>query len=459
MNIKKIRGGIKKFLFFIPFTSYFLLFAFCAFLGFEWLNVKSKIPDSAFKDVFHLLLLIALYFCLIILTIGLFSSLLSYIIFRIRLRNGKVDFSIATPSPNDQNPGTKLAVKVSASPILKPAMGFIRLRLKYDNISFSEKVSLLTPASKKIFDQNLDGIFYWKIPQIREYKIDKAVVYFEDLFQFFSFAVTVNVNDSFHTPPELQPLEEIRASPRKTEETKVRIEELKRVEGEIINYKDFESHDDVRRIVWKIYAKNKELVVRIPEIVDPYASHIYFYASFFNSFTDLGSNIIDIPFLNYYKTLCWSVYNKLVQKGFDVRYIPDQEIARSVQSSAAEQAQYALTVSGWQKNKTLKEYFNRRETSVIVISSLSDPGEVEDLLNEFGNEISVIFIELSSCLEHDRVKEWLKWVFIEEDKNTAASYRNAWSLSPYRAMIQQNERKLLKLVRQYERSKVINNEA
>ena len=36
------------------------------------------------------------------------------------------------------------------------------------------------------------------------------------------------------------------AFPRKTEDTATRIEEIKKVEGEHINYKNFESNDDVQ---------------------------------------------------------------------------------------------------------------------------------------------------------------------------------------------------------------------
>ena len=88
------------------------------------------------------------------------------------------------------------------------------------------------------------------------------------------------------------------------------------MEGEYLNYKNFENNDDVSRIVWKIYAKNKELVVRIPEIMDPYASHVYLYASFFTSFNVAGSTPVEVPFLNYYKAMIWTLYQNLVKQGF-----------------------------------------------------------------------------------------------------------------------------------------------
>ena len=107
---------------------------------------------------------------------------------------------------------------------------------------------------------------------------------------------------------------------------------MRKVEGEFLNYKNFENNDDVRRIVWKIYAKNKELVVRIPEMMDPYASHVYLYASFFSSSISKAMRTVEDPFLNYYKVITWSVYQNLVKQGFEVRYIPDQDATKNNQS-------------------------------------------------------------------------------------------------------------------------------
>ena len=76
-----------------------------------------------------------------------------------------------------------------------------------------------------------------------------------------------------------------------------------------MNYKDFESGDDVRRIVWKIFAKNKELVVRIPEVINPYASHLHFFASFQNSMIAADSNYA-AGMLDYYKDI---IFNTILQ--------------------------------------------------------------------------------------------------------------------------------------------------
>src|SRR5262249_46351843 len=133
---------------------------------------------------------------------------------------------------------------------------------------------------KRLFQSKKEGWYHWPLPVIREYDVDKLVVYFEDIFQFFSFSASVRVDQSFFTKPRTSATPDETISPKKTEAESVRIQELRRVQGEFLNYKNFEDNDDVRRIVWKIYAKNGELVVRTQEIFDPFASHTWFYCSY-----------------------------------------------------------------------------------------------------------------------------------------------------------------------------------
>ena len=245
------------------------------------------------------------------------------------------------------------------------------------------------------------------------------------------------------------------AFPRKTEETTTRIEEIKKVEGEHINYKNFESNDDVRRIVWKIYAKNKELVVRIPEIMDPYASHIYLYATFFSAFNITANDTIQVPFLNYYKTVCWSVYKQLAQKGFEIRYQPDQDIPQNNITNPEEQIKYNFSVSHWQRDKELKDYVRPKDASIVIISSLSDINQVTELIQHHGNDISFLFVPLTDALNKQHLGDWLQWIFVQQEKDTIAKYKTNWSLSLLRIKITKNEKQLKQLLEQYDKSTVL----
>jgi hypothetical protein len=420
--------------------------------GYLKLRTLSKLPDSAYTHIFGLLLSIALFFSIAIIVFGAFTVLGSFMYFKWKQHKQGVRLQLHTAA--DSTNGGKQVINLQLNPILLPLAGFIKIRLFYDSTHISEK---FTPVSNKssFFKFSFGGQFSWNLPEIREYKIEKVMIYFEDFFQFFSIALTVDATNRFFISPVQQDLNALKASPRKTEETTTRIEELKRVEGELINYKSFETNDDVRRIVWKIYAKNKELVVRIPEILDPYASHIYLYPSFHSHYTITGNETVEIPFLNYYKTLCWSVYQQLMQKGFEVRYVPDQQVPTTDLPTAAERAKYAITISDWQENEGLKEFVKPGNASVLIVSSLNDPEELRAFAESYGSDISIIFIPLSDSLEEHGIAGWIKWLFVENEKNQLASYKTKWNLSPLRFKLRENEKEIMAILKQSSKATIL----
>jgi len=444
---------IKRFSFFIPFSWYFVLFAAAGWLGIAWLGKQESIPDSAFADISALLFKLVVYFVVMLLGLALVSSGVSFLYFLWKKKKTGIDFRITTPSTGETK--TKQPIDIHLHPVLKPFLGFIKMRIKYDKTHFSEKFYLIKPSVNKFFSTTLEGRYNWRLPEIKEYRVDKVIIYFEDFFQFFSFAVTINTSSNFHTQPVTEPEKMMNVFPRKTEETSTRIEEIKKVEGEHINYKNFESNDDVRRIVWKIYAKNKELVVRIPEVLDPYASHIYLYASYFSAFPFAGNDVIEIPFLNYYKTLCWSVYKQLQGKGLEVRFVPDQAIPSTTITNEQEQVKYGISVSQWHRDKELKDYVKPKDASVVIVSSLSDIEQVKQLIEQHGNDISFVFVPLTDGLNRQHIGDWLQWLFVQQEKDDIAKFKTSWSLSLIRLKITKNEKQLKQLLDQYDKSTVL----
>src|SRR4051794_20511734 len=292
MNFSRTRDKIKHAAFYIPFTIYFVVFAIAAFIGFKMLGNNEIDADSSFTDIFQLLLKVAMAFTIAIILVAFIPVLISLVYFKYKQRKTGVRFEISTDIKESEL-NQKQTVKLLIAPVLKPVFGFIKLRLLYDEKLYSKKFSLLENSKRKFFSTSIEGTYHWTLPQIKEYHVQKAVLYFEDIFQFFSIAVSLPTSSHFFTQPTTKGLRDLNVSPRKTEETNTRIEQLRKVEGEYLNYKNFENNDDVRRIVWKIYAKNKELVVRIPEIMDPYASHVYLYASFFSQYTTEGNSAVE----------------------------------------------------------------------------------------------------------------------------------------------------------------------
>ncbi|MGI8951818.1 MAG: DUF58 domain-containing protein [Chitinophagaceae bacterium] len=440
--------------FYLPFTWYFFLFAVSCWLGYKWLLERPIILDSAYNDIFNLLLKTAFWFCSSILLIALISVIVSFLFFAWKKRKNKIDFKVDSKQEMAETQSTQ-EVQLYIHPIIKPFLGFIKIRLQYDNENYSDKFSLVEQPNKKNFNTIIEGVYHWSLPEIKEYQIEKAIIYFEDFFQFFSFAISINTSNRFYTQPKNEPSKNIKLSPRKTEEANTRIDEIKKVQGEYLSYKNFETNDDVRRIVWKIYAKNKDLVVRVPEILDPYASHIYLYASFFSSFNIEANDVVQVPFLNYYKTMVWSVYRQLIQQGVEVRFIADQNIQQNNLSDEQQLVKYAISTSHWQAEKDLKNYVKISDASIIIISSLSDLEQVKEMIDKYGNNILFVFIELTNSLHKQHIGDWLQWLFVQQEKDEVAVYKTNWSLSLLRPKFLQNEKQLKKILEQYQKSALV----
>jgi len=455
-NFKKnIRNLLLPVGLYVPFTFYFLLFAVGGCIGYLWLMQKPVMPDTLYGNLLSLFLRITVWLISVLLVLALLTTVIPLVYLLIVKKRNTVNFTLNTSGVYKNAGGLQQqGIYIKIAPILKPFLGFIKLRIKYDG-QYSTKFSLAKRGQNRIISTILEGDYTWKLPEIKEYHIDKVVVYFEDFFQFFSFVVTLPIKEHFYTPPAFKKAEGFSISPRKTEDTNNRIDELKKVEGEVINYKNFENNDDVRRIVWKIYARNKELVVRIPEILDPYASQAYLYASFFSNFNTGGNRTVDIYFLNYYKTILWAVYQKLSEQGFDIRYMPDQRNHASTFINEEKAVEFAVSTSNWQTEKDLRSYVNIKEASVVVLSSLSDVAQAQELLQAARGNTWFVLVRLSKSLNRTYLVGLLQWLFIQQEKSDLEKYKTGWELSLLRPKVTQNEKKLAALFSTHEKTIVI----
>lgn len=441
--------AVKQAAMYIPVTGYFLVFVISSWLAFLWLLQQQRMPDTSFTDIFSLLLLVAFAGLSALVGIAFLTVLVSFLLFIVKKRHNKVTCRLGTATGNTKGARPQQLVHLHISPVFKPLLGFLKLRLVYDAGQYSDKFSITTQKGQKTTLNTMDGVYEWPLPQIKEYSVEKVLLYFEDFLQFFSFTVTLPCNSRFYTKPDITPEKELKTGPRKTEETNKRIEELKKVEGEHLHYKSFEAHDDVRRIVWKIYARNRELVVRTPEVLDPYASHLSLYASFHTSFDIKGNEVVQYPFQDHYKTVIWNTYLQLVKQGFEVEYISDQQIAVPALPDEQQTVQYTVSASQWQQDKPLQSYIKPKEAAVVLISSLNDYEEVARLTEQYGNDITFIFVQLSKSIRGRHIGHWVKWLFVSEEKNSYEVYKTRWRLSRLRGRLTANEKKIKKLLEQY----------
>ena len=454
MNIAAIREKIRRTGFFIPFRIHLLLLIVVLILAYRWLIKNNAVPETAHTAIIGLFITVTFWFALAILSISFFTAFIPWIFFLFSKKNNKSSLQVKTL--NAKNTVGKQLIDINISKIIKPLFGYVRLRLRYDKNNISPKFAPLRLQPKKnFFSLQSNGVYNWPLNNIKEYDISSGIIYFEDFFQFFSFTSTLPVNSNFYTQPLKAETRTVIVQPKKTEDTNTRIEEMRKVEGEFLNYKNFESNDDVRRIVWKIYAKNKELVVRIPETNDPYASHIYFYASFYNAISNEVYEEFNAVFLDNFKTVIWNVYEQLYRQNDLIQFIPDQETKAFYADDVIQKIKYIISTSSWQKQNDLLNYFNKQYASVLCISSLADIKQLETILEATGKSLTIIFVELSKSFSKMKVTDWVQWLFINPQKNSSEKLQLAFSLSPLRKKILDNEKIIKELLKTSECESVL----
>lgn len=443
MNIAAIRERVRNIGFYMPVRIHFVLLVAALTLAYRWLKKNNALPETAETAIINLFVTITCWFALGVLVISFLTAFIPWISFLINKKNNRSSLQIKTDSAHDIS--TNQMVDISISKIIKPLFGYIRLRLCYDGGSISPKFSVIKELKQRFFASQIHGIYHWPVQHIKEYDVTSAIIYFEDFFQFFSFTSSLDTKNNFYTYPLEAATEKVSVQPKKTEDTTVRIDEIRKVEGEWLSYKNFEDSDDVRRIVWKIYAKNKELVVRIPEVNDPYASHIYFYASFYNAISNEVYEEFNTVFLDNYKTILWNMYEQLYRQNELTVYIPDQPTKTFYADDVMQKVKHMVSTSVWQKRNDLANYFNNNLGSVLCISSLSDAKQVEDIVAKNSN-LTIIMVELSKSFLSNKVTDWLHWIFVNAARKSTEKLQRAFNFSPLKHRITENEKHIRRIL-------------
>lgn len=445
MKWKNLRKRLRYYLQYFPLTPNAFITAIALWLCFRAIKPAELVKGeevSSFRPLILLMGRTALWFIVALIGFSLISTFICwlYYIWLQGRSNYQLEFRF---QPSGKSKG--LWMETLLRKARRPFLGFIKGRLFYDNYGMTDKFTLASNKRQpqQFWREGVSGKSMLRLPDIKEYTIKGGVIYFEDMLQLLSLPATQGTRGHFYQAPDRADIDNHDALPRKTEQTDTRIEELRKVEGEYLNYKGFESGDDVRRIVWKVYAKSRDLVVRIPEIFDPYASHVYFYASFHTSLKPaLNGNDFTAEMLNYYKERVWTAYDTLVGKEWEVKFIPDQQLQVPEQLNGRAFVQRVISNSSWQDNKELTGYFEPRYGSVLCISSLNDPDEVKAMLEQCSSDTVVYYVKLSDTFRSFLPWTWLKRIFILTPEDRLKRIRGRWLLQPLRLQLLKREKEI-----------------
>lgn len=451
---------IKRFRFYLqyfPLTLNFFIVG--AALWVCWHFLKRADPDKkkndtldSFEPLIVMMGKIALYFVAGLILLSILTAIACWVYY-LWIRKKK-KYLLELSFENTKSVGG-MWFEAILKTVRRPLLGFIKGRLFFDNYDMTDKFILASNKRKagSFWREGVAGKSLLQFPDIKEFDVGGGFVYFQDMLQLISLPVRQKITNHFYQPPVNLETEEQDVSPLKTEDTDVRIEQLRRVDGDYINYKDFESGDDVRRIVWKVYAKNRDLVVRIPEIFNPYASQVYFFASFHSTINSLlRENVFAQSMLNYYKNFVWTVYEGLSKKDFEVKFIPDEELHIPDQESMDAYVQRVISNSNWQNDHSLSEYFKPKYGSVLIVSSMNNPKEIAEALEQCNKDTLVYFVKLSDCFKNANPLSLLWRVLIKPPDDRYKRVRSRWFFSPFRLQLQKREIEIEKALQQSDAS-------
>ncbi len=409
---------------------------------------KEEAALNSFLPIILILAKVTLVILSIVIGISLISTVISFLIFKSRSKGQSNLFQLNLSTSAEQN--NTILVQPSLERSYRPFLGYISGRLILNDQRLSEPFVLASTRFRKnsLRVAALYGSNTMSFPDIKEYQVSGAILYFEDMLRLIKLPLRQEQAASFFNPPRAEVTEEQAVQPQASREQDIRIEQLRNVPGDYLNYKQFEYGDDVRRIVWKIYGKSRELIVRNPEIRNPYASRIEMYASFHNSLFAVVPDVSMInTLLNTYKNAVWSIYRSLSEQGeWELIYIPEQSSPKNFEDPAAKAA-YLIAQSDWQNDTSLEQYFDLKKGTVYCIHSLTDAAALEQFLSNGGVDKFIYMCYLSDAFKQ-RKRSWLKRIFFYEEEQENKN-QSSWVLSPLRARILKNEAILTRILKAY----------
>lgn len=383
-----------------------------------------------------------LYLCII----SIATLLIAYVFFRIRESQGKIKVTLLMPEGKTPQAG-KVKVEISAGRFLRPLFGSVEVRLLFPEWNLSDNILLNDNRDGFLNPFNtISGNGWIDLHHRGRHQAEEVQLIFTDMLKLVSLPVTLHSGHKLLTLPVELEQKDFQIFPSATEEEDVRIPVPKRIQGELLNYKDFESGDDIRRIVWKIYARSGELVVRVAETRDPYASHVYIAPSFYNNLIDAFDHEAGRELLNFYKDYLRQVYAAVSANNPKVRLIYDQNFDPAEADHELSANLLYIAAAHWQNDSRPHESLVHAKTAVICLSSATDAAEIHGLLEHLPVHVPVIVFALSTSISYRNTSR-IKKLFFKNDSDPLEEIRSGWWISPLRRKLKFNERKIQELLR------------
>ena len=426
----------------VRLTSFILLSSVIFIIGYS-----KKITDyTAFSDIFSLLLKIIVFVVLMIFTFSMLSSLYAYLRYKSLIKSKRISPEITFFRTTDDSDG-KIRCKAVIQNALRPLGVSASVALNFRNYTAPE-YRLGYFREKKTGIKGLKGNFTITPPEIGNYDLKSVSIRFRDIFKLFSLRITQKASGKCTTIPSADRFEIGEIFPVRSREEIKRTNIVRRQPGEWLKFKNFEPADDIRRIVWQIYARNKELIIRSQELHNMYSSRIDIYASFYNSlFGDPAANKLNSLFLNAYKNKIWSVIKTFEDNNdLEIRFVPDQVFAETSSPDLSETLS-GLAAMNWHEDLKPSDYHRQGDVSVLCITSLIPAEELLAMLRTGISGTLIMFVPVSE-INNASLSNMIKEIFtVPDNENGFGVWK--WLVSPYRLRLRKNEVRIKELLAEH----------
>ena len=431
---------ISRIINFFPFKRNAIIFALVLVVTVYFIKIEffeKELSATLYLELFAWLIGA---FILILVGVGLLHTLICYLhfVFNRKVIDPKIDIGL---DGSIKGQAGQVPVMISLPKALLPLLGYIKIKIEFDNGDLSDTIVInkFSKGFEKLLPKEGSTLIW--LPDRKQYHTKGFIISFIDYLQFFRFSIYKKSKHSFYLHSGEIDIDLQEINPSKTKEEVEKIKTSRKIQGDFLNYKDFEMGDDVRRIVWKIFAKNRELVIRTPEVINPYASHIRFHTSFYNLISKDFTSAYAISMLNYFKDIVYNICIQIKKMDKKVEFNIDQAVNEFVSVADNDRVGFQLSSASWQNNYSVNEIKSSGE-SVICVSSLISIDVLQELIQKRSSNI--IIVRVSRHLDHQNLFNF-KNLFLRKEHKSELS-KLGWFLSKTRGKVKKNEIEIEKLV-------------
>lgn len=327
--------------------------------------------------------------------------------------------------------------------LVQPLLGFVRVHLLYQQTVCSDSL-LLLPATNS-------GVIFLKGTMASSMlrpsdvvcaePIDGMLLHFEDPFRLFVFTFYIPIQlERLRLPDAVEESShwKLLLHPDRDEQ---HTQTMQRRPSDWFKIKSFEAGDDVRRIVWRLYAKHNELMVRQQDEQHPYGDTLRVLTLF-----DTRWEMEEYPMLSMYletkyKQRVFSLMNGLLGEGalLDWRTGTSHWINNVTSNSLGE----GLSRSTWVAANAIKLQEISPMPSIVFISTIVDDATLSSLASQWPTSLFVL-IDVFDELKHRSFSERLKGLFLKPSWALHTPLLDTWWRHPLRRRMLENKTLLQK---------------